>query len=104
LSHEWGITIRHRCFCAHPYLIHLMHMSKEDVGRIVDEMTTGRRKALPGAVRASLAPYNTDAEIDRFLEAIRVISGVGGIRASYEQMEDGDYVPAGGWPPVEIAL
>ena len=103
LSHEWGIAVRHGCFCAHPYLIHLMHMSKDDVGRIVDEMTTGRRKALPGAVRASLAPYNTDAEIDRFLEAIRVIAR-GGIRASYEQMEDGEYVPAGGWPPVEIAL
>ena len=103
LSHEWGIAVRHGCFCAHPYLIHLMHMTKDDVGRIVDEMTTGRRKALPGAVRASLAPYNTDAEIDRFLEAIRVIAG-GGVRASYEQMDDGEYVPAGGWPAVEIAL
>jgi selenocysteine lyase/cysteine desulfurase len=103
LSHEWGIAVRHGCFCAHPYLIHLMHMSKDDVGRIFDEMATGRRKALPGAVRASLAPYNTDAEVDRFLEAMRVIAG-GGIRASYDRMEDGEYVPAGGWPPVEIAL
>ena len=103
LSHEWGIAVRHGCFCAHPYLMHLMHMTSKEVDTIVDEMTTGRRKALPGAVRASLAPYNTDAEIDRFLEAVRVVAG-GGLRARYTQMEDGEYVPAGGWPAVEIAL
>ena len=103
LSHEWGIAVRHGCFCAHPYLIHLMHMTKKQVDALVDEMTTGGRKALPGAVRASLAPYNTDAEIDRFLEAMHVIAG-GGMRAKYERLEDGEYVPAGGWPAVEIAL
>ncbi len=103
LSNEWGIAVRHGCFCAHPYLIHLLHMSKREVDTIVDEMTTGRRKALPGAVRASLAPYNTDAEIDRFLEAVSVIAG-GGIRGQYEQDEEGEYAPAGGWPKVTVAL
>src|SRR5690348_9153968 len=103
LSHEWGIAVRHGCFCAHPYLIHLMHMSKAEVDTIVDEMTTGRRKALPGAVRASLAPYNTEAEVDRFLEAVDDIAR-GGIRAKYDQDEEGEYAPTGGWPPVEVAL
>jgi selenocysteine lyase/cysteine desulfurase len=103
LSHEWGIAVRHGCFCAHPYLIHLLHMSKAEVDTIVDEMTTGRRKALPGAVRASLAPYNTDAEVDRFLEAVDRIAS-GGIKAQYDQAEDGDYSPSGGWPRVEVAL
>ena len=103
LSHEWGIAVRHGCFCAHPYLIHLLHMSKQEVDTIVDEVTTGGRKALPGAVRASLAPYNTDAEIDGFLEAVAQIAN-GGIKARYEQAEDGDYSPAGGWPDVKITL
>jgi cysteine desulfurase / selenocysteine lyase len=103
LSHEWGIAVRHGCFCAHPYLIHLLHMTRDEVDTIVDEMTTGRRKALPGAVRASLAPYNSDAEVDRFLEAVRVIAG-GGIQATYDQDEDGEYTPIGGWPAVEIGL
>jgi cysteine desulfurase / selenocysteine lyase len=103
LSHEWGIAVRHGCFCAHPYLIHLLHMSKKQVDTIVDEMTTGRRKALPGAVRASLAPYNTDAEVDRFLKAVRVVAS-GGIEAEYDQSEDGEYAPSGGWPAVEVAL
>lgn len=103
LSHEWGIAVRHGCFCAHPYLIHLLHMTKDEVAAIVDEMTTGRRKALPGAVRASLAPYNTDAEIDRFLGAVAEIAN-GGIKANYEQSEDGEFAPAGGWPSARIAL
>jgi cysteine desulfurase / selenocysteine lyase len=103
LSHEWGIAVRHGCFCAHPYLIHLLKMSKQDVDRIVDEMSTGRRKALPGAVRASLAPYNTDAEVDRFLEAVADVAG-GGIKEKYQQDAEGEYAPAGGWPRVEVAF
>jgi selenocysteine lyase/cysteine desulfurase len=103
LSNEWGIAVRHGCFCAHPYLIHLLNMSKDDVNRIVDEMTTGGRKALPGAVRASLAPYNTDAEVDRFLEAVAAVAR-GGVKATYTQTDDGEYTPAGGWPKVEVAL
>jgi cysteine desulfurase/selenocysteine lyase len=103
LSHEWGIAVRHGCFCAHPYLIHLLHMSKQEVDTIVDEMTTGRRKILPGAVRASLAPYNTEAELERFLEAVREVAG-GGIKARYEQADDGEYAPRGGWPKVEVML
>ncbi|HKC19472.1 MAG TPA: aminotransferase class V-fold PLP-dependent enzyme [Candidatus Dormibacteraeota bacterium] len=103
LSHEWGIAVRHGCFCAHPYLMHLLHMTRKEVDTIVDEVTTGGRKALPGAVRASLAPYNTDAEVERFLEAVSAIAG-GGIEAEYDQSLDGDYAPSGGWPPVEVAL
>ena len=103
LSHEWGIAVRHGCFCAHPYMIHLLHMSKAEVGAVVDEVTTGRRKAMPGAVRASLAPYNTEVEVDRFLEAVRELAS-GNIRAQYTQTVDGEYEPAGGWTPIEIAL
>jgi selenocysteine lyase/cysteine desulfurase len=103
LSHEWGIAVRHGCFCAHPYLIHLLHMSKDDVSKIVDDMTTGRRKVLPGAVRASLAPYNTEAEVDRFLEAVSEIAS-GRIGGEYRQDDEGEYAPAGGWPRVEVAL
>jgi selenocysteine lyase/cysteine desulfurase len=103
LSHEWGIAVRHGCFCAHPYLIHLLHMSRAEVDAIVDEMTTGGRKALPGAVRASLAPYNSKAEVDRFLEAVNDIAR-GRIKARYDMDGEGEYAPSGGWPPVEVAL
>lgn len=103
LSHEWGIAARHGCFCAHPYMIHLLHMTRDEVGAVVDEVTTGRRKAMPGAVRASLAPYNTEAEVDRFLDAVSEIAH-GRIRAGYEQSIDGEYEPAGGWARIEFPL
>lgn len=106
LSHEWGIAVRHGCFCAHPYMMHLLHMTEDEVGAIVDDVTMGRRKALPGAVRASLAPYNTEAEVDRFLDAVGQVAR-GRIKSTYEQIEqaiDGEYAPAGGWPRMEVPL
>jgi len=71
-------------------------MSKDEVVKVEGEVTAGRRRALPGAVRASLAPYNTEAEVDRFLEAVTQIAR-GRIRASYEQAADGTFAPTGGW-------
>ena len=103
LSHEWGIAVRHGCFCANPYVFHLLHMSKDEVVAVEGEVTAGRRKALPGAVRASLAPYNTTAEIDRFLDAVRQVAR-GRIKASYEQAADGTYAPSGGWPRIPSPL
>ena len=103
LSHEWGIAVRHGCFCANPYVFHLLHMSRDDVVAVEGEVTAGRRKALPGAVRASLAPYNTEAEVDRFLEAVRQVAR-GRIKATYEQAADGTYAPSGGWPRIPTPL
>ena len=103
LSHEWAIAVRHGCFCANPYVFHLLHMNRDDVAEVEGEVTAGRRKALPGAVRASLAPYNTEAEVDRFLEAVRQVAR-GRIKATYEQAADGTYSPAGGWPRITSPL
>ena len=99
LSHEWGIAVRHGCFCANPYVFHLLHMGKDEVVAVEGEVTAGRRKALPGAVRASLAPFNTATEVDRFLEAVAQVSR-GRIKATYEQAADGTFAPAGGWPRI----
>lgn len=97
LSHEWGIAVRHGCFCANPYVFHLLHMNKNDVSAVEQEVTSGHRKALPGAVRASLAPYNTAAEVDRFLDAVAHVAR-GRVKATYDQAADGTFAPAGGWP------
>ncbi len=86
-----------------PYVFHLLHMGRDDVVAVEGEVTAGRRTALPGAVRASLAPYNTEAEVDRFLEAVRQVAR-GKIKATYEQAADGTYAPAGGWPRVPSLL
>jgi selenocysteine lyase/cysteine desulfurase len=103
LSHEWGIAVRHGCFCANPYVFHLLHMSKDAVDAVENEVTAGQRKALPGAVRASLAPYNTQAEVDRFVDAVSHIAR-GRIKTTYEQSADGTFAPSGGWPRITSPL
>ena len=103
LSHEWGIAVRHGCFCANPYVFHLLRMSRNDVDAVEGEVTAGHRRALPGAVRASVAPYNTEVEADRFLEAVSEIAR-GRIRSSFEQAADGTFAPAGGWPAIKAPL
>ena len=97
LSHEWGVAVRNGCFCANPYVFHLLNMNKEAVQKVEGEVAADRRTALPGAVRASLAPYNDPAEVDRFADAVRHVAS-GRLKASYEQASDGTYSPVGGWP------
>src|SRR3977135_1149918 len=41
LSHEWGIAVRHGCFCANPYVFHLLHMNRQAVDDGGGEVTTG---------------------------------------------------------------
>ena len=103
LSHEWGIAVRNGCFCANPYVFHLLHMNKQAVEKVEGEVNAGRRKALPGAVRASLAPYNTESEVDRFVDAVTQIAR-GRMKSTYEQAADGTYSPAGGWPRISNPL
>jgi cysteine desulfurase / selenocysteine lyase len=103
LSHEWGVAVRNGCFCANPYVFHLLHMTKEAVETVEGEVNADHRKALPGAVRASLAPYNDAAEVDRFLDAVRQVAA-GQLGASYEQSGDGTFSPVGGWPAIENPL
>jgi Selenocysteine lyase len=103
LSHEWGVAVRNGCFCANPYVFHLLNMTKEAVDQVEGEVAADRRTALPGAVRASLAPYNDDAEVDRFANAVRQVAS-GQLKTRYEQASDGTFAPAGGWPAIPNPL
>jgi selenocysteine lyase/cysteine desulfurase len=103
LSHEWGVAVRNGCFCANPYVFHLLHMTKEAVDAVEGEVAADHRKALPGAVRASLAPYNDEGEVDRFVQAVRQVAQ-GKLKATYEQSSDGTFSPEGGWPAIPNSL
>src|SRR3989442_5846126 len=93
LSHEWGVAVRNGCFCANPYVFHLLNMTKEAVEQVEGEVAADHRQALPGAVRASLAPYNSQAEVDRFADAVRHVAR-GELNSAYEQADDGPFPPA----------
>ncbi len=82
LSAEHGIGVRSGCFCAHPYLAHLLGLTQHDVRRLQAGLDDGGRVDMPGLVRASFGVYNTTDEIDRFVAALHAIAR-GAHRLSY---------------------
>jgi cysteine desulfurase/selenocysteine lyase len=73
LSHEYGIGVRHGCFCARPYVHHLLRLQAKDFREIQEHIQSCRWDKLPGMVRISFGFYNTREEVDYFLDAIRDI-------------------------------
>jgi cysteine desulfurase / selenocysteine lyase len=69
LGEEGGIGLRNGCFCAHPYMLALLGVDREQAGAYQQEIRDGTR-VLPGLVRASFGCYNTTAEIDWFAEML----------------------------------
>ena len=95
LSHEYGIGVRHGCFCAHPYLVRLLGLSHDETARYRHDITVGDRRNIPGAVRASAAISASAADIDRFLGAVADLAS--GAPAPVPYVQDpatGDYLPA----------
>lgn len=70
LGHEFGIGVRSGCFCAHPYILHLMGLSSTQASAVRARMLAGDKSEMPGLVRASFGLYNTTNEIDEFIEAL----------------------------------
>ena len=97
LGHEFGIGVRNGCFCAHPYMLHLLR-EEAHADEYRAEMLAHDRRRMPGLVRASFGLYNTLDEVDVFLEALTKIAR-GEYRGRYRQDKaSGDYTPDG-WQP-----
>lgn len=73
LGTEFGIGVRSGCFCAHPYVTSLLDMNKADIKRFGKAVTNGDKRAMPGFVRVSFGMYNTMSEVDKLVEALKVI-------------------------------
>jgi selenocysteine lyase/cysteine desulfurase len=74
LGMEYGIGVRNGCFCAHPYLLHLMRLTSEESNRVRDDILNNNRHDMPGLVRISFGMYNTAAEVDVVVQALRDIA------------------------------
>jgi cysteine desulfurase / selenocysteine lyase len=74
LSAEWGIGVRSGCFCAHPYVKHLLGITDFDSRVIEARIDGGDRSNVPGAVRVSLGLHNTGEEIERLVMAVQAIA------------------------------
>jgi selenocysteine lyase/cysteine desulfurase len=76
LAAEEAIGVRHGCFCAHPYLMRLLGLSREEIRRYRDQVRRGDHSAMPGAVRASAGINTTEDDVQRLVAAVaRVAAG-----------------------------
>jgi cysteine desulfurase/selenocysteine lyase len=71
LDREAGIAVRNGCFCAQPYVHHLLGVGDTSEPRRRRE--AGEEGGLPGAVRATVGIYNTAEEVETLVQAIRRI-------------------------------
>lgn len=70
---EAGIGVRNGCFCAHPYVKTLLHLTPEEDRKLTAEVLEGNKANMPGMVRASFGCYNTEADVDALLAALDMI-------------------------------
>jgi selenocysteine lyase/cysteine desulfurase len=101
LSAEFGIGVRHGCFCAHPYLIRLLGVGREGMAQARAAVRRGDRSAIPGAVRASCGLGTTGEDVDVLVDALRVLAAGEPAPVAYVQDQvTGDFWPEGetdGW-------
>lgn len=96
LSAEFGIGVRHGCFCAHPYLTRILGLSAAGVSQFRNDVLRGDRRSMPGAVRASAGLSTSIADIERFLAALCIIAANEPGPVRYEQdPHSGDFFPVG---------
>ncbi len=97
LSAEWGIGVRHGCFCAHPYLLRLLGVGPEGVAEARAAVQRGDRRGIPGAVRASCGLGTSGDDVDVLLEALRALASGHPAPVPYRQDPvTGDFWPDGG--------
>lgn len=94
LGYEFGVGVRNGCFCAHPYILHLLGLTEEESNKVREDMLSGDKRHMPGLVRASFGLYNTFEEVDVLIAALSSI-----LRGEYsgEYHQDpasGEYHPA----------
>jgi cysteine desulfurase/selenocysteine lyase len=100
LSVEYGIGVRNGRFCAHPYLIQLMRIDEEESDRHWKQAIEDNRADLPGLVRVSFGMFNTKAEIDWFLEALRAIVAQDYKGQYHQDIRSGDFIAEGFQPDI----
>ena len=93
LSAEYAIGVRHGCFCAHPYITHLLGVGIADAHTIRERLRRGEHHEIPGAIRASFGIGTTVEHIDRLVAALRETITHGPHLDYVDDPHTGDYLP-----------
>lgn len=95
LGHEFGIGVRNGCFCAHPYVLHLMQVDEQHSSRVRHQIMEHDRREVPGMIRISFGLYNDKSDIDALVTALEKIRQ-GEYKGDYRQdAPSGEYHPLG---------
>jgi cysteine desulfurase / selenocysteine lyase len=98
LGYEFGIGVRSGCFCAHPYILHLLGLSSEEAEQVRATMLAGNKSDMPGLIRASFGLYNDRQDVDALVDALQQIVR-GEYQGQYTQDKaSGEFCPTG-WDP-----
>ncbi len=95
LGYEAGIGVRSGCFCAHPYVVHLLQMDDTRARTWRDKMLGGDRSEMPGMLRMSFGCYNNTEDVDRLVEALCRIQRGEVIGRYLLDRPTGEFHPAG---------
>ena len=87
--------VRNGCFCAHPYILHLLKVDGETYRRFHDRVLQHNRSNMPGLIRMSFGCYSNHADVDRLVEMLeRIVRG--DYRGEYiEEQSSGSFYPRG---------
>jgi len=101
LGYEGGIGVRSGCFCAHPYVVHLLDLDEATASTWRSQMLGGNKSNMPGMVRASFGCYNGTEDVDRLVEMVERV-----VRKEYQgeyqlTPSTGEYIPAGYEDPLD---
>ncbi len=94
LSAEYGIAVRHGCFCAHPYVVRLLGLADTEVQAYRSDVLLGDHRRVPGAVRASGGLGTSGDDIDALVSAVTDLAAGRPEPVPYEQdRATGDFFP-----------
>ncbi len=71
LGREWGIGLRHGCFCAHPCVMRLLGVGAAEVEKLARKAELNDHSGFPGLLRISTGLCNTRQEAGYVAEASR---------------------------------
>lgn len=74
LGFEGGIGVRNGCFCAHPYILHLLGVTEEAYLQYHSQVLEHNRADLPGLIRMSFGCYSNFEDVDRLVDMLERIA------------------------------
>ena len=94
LNDYFNVSVRNECFCAHPYVREMItEVLSEESDELSDEEIERLAELHRGMVRASFGIYNTRADVDLLVDALKHISArLEEYAPLYERQESGDYL------------